>query len=117
LTGGIGTDAAIECAGRPETPQLALELIKRGGYVAIVGIFEKPGLVDFNTMTFTEKSMVGSSIYINEGRDAIRLMAAKKIDPSPLISSVVPLQDAAPKGFEALVQDKETNIKVLLRVA
>jgi (R,R)-butanediol dehydrogenase/meso-butanediol dehydrogenase/diacetyl reductase len=116
LTGGIGADAAIECVGRPETPQLAMELTRRGGIAVIVGIFEKPGTVDFSTMTFTEKMMVGSSIYVYEGKAAIKLLAEKKIDPSPLISSTVPLQDAVETGFEALINDKETNVKVLLRV-
>ena len=116
MTGGIGTNASIECVGRPETPQLAVELTQRVGITVIVGIFEKPGMIDFSTMTFTEKTMVGSSIYIHEGRTAIALMADKRIDPSPLISSIVPLKDAAKKGFEALINNKEDNIKVLLRV-
>ena len=117
LTGGIGTDAAIECVGRPETPQLTVELTRRGGITVIAGIFEQAGTLDFSTITFTEKTMVGSSIYVHEGKTAITLMADKRIDPSPLISSVVPLKDAAKKGFEALINDKEANIKVLLRVA
>jgi (R,R)-butanediol dehydrogenase/meso-butanediol dehydrogenase/diacetyl reductase len=117
LTGGIGTDAAIECVGRPETPQLAVELTRRAGIAVIAGIFEQSGTFDFNTMTFTEKTMVGSSIYIDEGRTAIDLMADKRIDPSPLITSIVPLKDAAKQGFEALINDKEANIKVLLRVS
>jgi (R,R)-butanediol dehydrogenase/meso-butanediol dehydrogenase/diacetyl reductase len=117
LTGGIGTDAAIECVGRPETPQLAVELIRRGGIAVIAGIFEQSGTFDFNTITFTEKTMVGSSIYVDEGRTAIALLADKRIDPSPLITSIVPLKDAAKQGFEALINDKEANIKVLLRVS
>ena len=117
LTGGIGADAALECVGRPETPQLAVECTRRGGIAVIVGIFAQSGALDFSTITFTEKTMVGSSIYVHEGKTAIELMADKRIDPSPLISSIVPLQDAAKKGFEALINDKEANIKVLLRVA
>jgi (R,R)-butanediol dehydrogenase/meso-butanediol dehydrogenase/diacetyl reductase len=117
LTGGIGTNAAIECVGQPDTPQLAVELTQRGGITVITGIFEQKGTMNYSTITFTEKTMVGSSIYIDEGRTAIALMADKRIDPSPLISSIVPLKDAASKGFEALIDDKETNIKVLLRVA
>ena len=116
LTGGIGTDAAIECVGRPETPQTAVELTRRGGIAVITGIFDKPGIVDFSTMTFTEITMVGSSIYVHEGKTAIKLMADKRIDPSPLISTIVPLKDAATQGFEALINDKESNVKVLLRV-
>jgi (R,R)-butanediol dehydrogenase/meso-butanediol dehydrogenase/diacetyl reductase len=116
LTGFNDAEAAIECAGRPETPQLAIDLIKRGGTAVIVGIFEKLGLIDFSTITFTEKKMVGSSIYIDEGRTAIELMAKKKVDPSPIISSIVPIRDAVRLGFEALLTDKDANIKVLLEV-
>jgi (R,R)-butanediol dehydrogenase/meso-butanediol dehydrogenase/diacetyl reductase len=117
LTGGIGADVAIECVGRPDTPQLAVELTRRGGIAVIVGIFEKPGMIDFSTITFTEKTMVGSSIYVHEGRTAIALMADKRIDPYPLISSIIPLRDAARKGFDALLNNKEDNVKVLLRIA
>ena len=117
LTGGMGADAAIECVGRPETPQLAAELARRGGTAVIVGIFDKPGVIDFAALTFTEKTMVGSSIYLHEGKEAIKLMAERKINPLPLISCIVPLEDAREKGFEALINDKETNVKVLLRVS
>jgi (R,R)-butanediol dehydrogenase/meso-butanediol dehydrogenase/diacetyl reductase len=115
-TGGPGADVSIECVGRPETPQLAVDAVRRAGRAVIVGIFEKPGSLDFSTITFTEKTMVGSSIYIDEGRTAIALLADKRLDPTPLITSTVPQQDAVEKGFEALLTDKESNIKVLVRV-
>jgi len=117
LTGGPGADAAIECVGYPDTPQLTVELTRRGGIAVIAGVFERPGMLDFSTITFTEKTLVGSSIYVHEGKTAIALMAEKKIDPSPLITSVVPLKDAVKNGFEELMKNKEANIKVLLRVA
>ena len=117
LTGGPGVDAAIECVGYPDTPQLTVDLTRRGGIAVIAGVFEKPGTLDFSTITFTEKTIVGSSIYVHEGKTAIALMAEKKIDPSPLVTSVVPLKDAVKKGFEELVKNKEANIKVLLRVS
>ncbi len=61
VSGGPGADVSIECVGRPETPRLAIELVRRAGRAVIVGIFEKPGAMDFSALTFTEKSMVGSS--------------------------------------------------------
>jgi (R,R)-butanediol dehydrogenase/meso-butanediol dehydrogenase/diacetyl reductase len=116
LTGGPGADVAFECVGNPETPQLTVELTRRRGTTVLVGVFDRPGTVDFSTLTFTERSMVGSSIYIDEGRTAVALLADKRIDPTPLITSVVPLKDAVRLGFESLLTDKEANIKVLLRV-
>ena len=116
ISGGPGADVALECVGRPDTPQLAIDLTRRHGTAVIVGVFDKPGTVDFGTLMFTERTMVGSSIYIDEGRTAIELMANGRIDPTPLITSTVPLKDAAALGFEALINDKEKNIKVLLKI-
>ncbi len=117
LTGGIGADAAIECVGYPDTPQLTVELIRRGGIAVLVGVFAKAGTFDFSTITFSERMLVGSSIYVHEGRTVIDLLADGRIDPSGLITSVVPLKDAIERGFEQLVRNKETNIKTLLRVS
>ncbi len=113
LTGGEGARVTIECVGRPETPQLALNLTRRRGSVVLVGVFARPGTIDFSTMTFTEINMVGSSIYIGEGAEAVSLMAEGRLDPTPLVTSRVPLKDAA-SGFAALLADKDANIKVLL---
>jgi (R,R)-butanediol dehydrogenase/meso-butanediol dehydrogenase/diacetyl reductase len=117
LTNGIGADVVLECVGKPDTPQLALNLTRRHGTVVIVGVFNKPGLIDFNTLMFTERTMVGNSIYIDEGKTAIELMADGRIDPTPMITSVVPLEDAVAGGFEQLLNNKESNIKILLRVS
>lgn len=116
ITGGPGADVSIECVGSPTTPQLAVELVRRAGRAVIVGIFEKPGPMDFISITLTEKTIMGSSIYVHEGRTAIALMADKRLDPSPLITSTIPLRDAVAKGFEALLNDKEANVKVLVRI-
>jgi L-iditol 2-dehydrogenase len=40
LTGGRGVDVAIECAGADETPRQAVELVRPGGTVVLVGIPE-----------------------------------------------------------------------------
>jgi (R,R)-butanediol dehydrogenase/meso-butanediol dehydrogenase/diacetyl reductase len=114
LTGGPGADVAFECVGHPETPQLTIDLTRRGGTTVLVGVFERPGTIDFSSLTFTERTVVGSSIYVNEGRMAIDLLSRKIIDPTPLITSRVPLEDAVARGFEALLNNKEKNTKVLL---
>jgi (R,R)-butanediol dehydrogenase/meso-butanediol dehydrogenase/diacetyl reductase len=116
LTGGLGADVSIECVGYPDTPQLSVEMARRGGTTVIVGVFEQPSTFDFSSMTFSERTLVGSSIYVDEGRTAIELLADKRIDPARLITSIVPLKDAVEKGFEKLLNNKEDNIKVLLKI-
>ena len=116
LTGGLGADITIECVGRPDTPQLATNMTRRKGTVVVVGVFDQPGTFDFNSIMFTEKTLVGCSIYIHEGRTAIDLLADNRIDPSYLITGKVPLKDAVEHGFEELVNNKENNVKVLLEI-
>jgi (R,R)-butanediol dehydrogenase/meso-butanediol dehydrogenase/diacetyl reductase len=116
LTGGLGVDVSFECVGHPETPQLALDLARNGGTAVIVGVFDQPGPVNFLSLMYNQKTMVGSPIYVDEARTAIALLADKSIDPSRLITSKVPLKDAVEMGFEQLINNKEDNIKVLLQI-
>jgi (R,R)-butanediol dehydrogenase/meso-butanediol dehydrogenase/diacetyl reductase len=116
FTSGPGADIAFECVGNPETPQMTVNLTRRGGTTVLVGVFDRPGVLDFSTISLTERTIIGSSIYIDEGRQAIDLLAEKKIDPAPLITSRVPLKDAVKLGFAALLRDKDNNVKVLLKV-
>jgi (R,R)-butanediol dehydrogenase/meso-butanediol dehydrogenase/diacetyl reductase len=116
LTGGLGVDISFECVGHPETPQLALDLARNGGTAVIMGVFDKPGPVNFLSLMYNQKTMVGSPIYVDEARTAIALLADKSIDPSKLITSKVLLKDAVGMGFERLINNKEDNIKVLLRI-
>lgn len=116
LTGGLGVDVSFECVGRPDTPQLCLDLTRSGGTTVITGVFEKPALVNFQGVMFNQKTIVGSPIYVDEGKTAVELLADKKIDPSRLITAKVPLKDAVEMGFEKLIHNKDDNVKILLQV-
>jgi len=116
LTGGLGVDVAFECVGHPDTPQLALDLTRNGGTAVILGVFEEPGPIDFFSVMFNQKTIVGSPIYVDEARTAVALLADKSINPSRLITSIVPLKDAVEMGFEQLINNKEDNIKILLQI-
>ena len=117
LTGGLGADISFECVGHPDTPQLSVDLARRGGTTVIVGVFDKPSSFHFHSVMFNQKTIVGSPIYVHEAKTAIALIADKRIDPRRLITSKVPLKDAVEMGFEKLIANKEDNIKILLQIA
>jgi (R,R)-butanediol dehydrogenase/meso-butanediol dehydrogenase/diacetyl reductase len=117
LTDGLGADAAVECVGYPDTPQLAVNLARPGGTISVAGVFEQTGTLDYRTITFSEKTIVGSSIYVDEGKEVIELLAAGRLDAAPLVSTIVPLERAVEEGFEGLLKDKENLVKVLVRVS
>lgn len=116
LTGGLGVDVSFECVGHPETPQLALDIVRNGGTAVIEGVFDKAGMVDFLGLMYNQKTMVGSPIYTDEAKTAIALLADGSVNASQLITSKIPLKDAVEKGFEQLINNKEDNIKVLLQI-
>lgn len=116
MTGGLGADLTFECVGRPETPQLAVDLTRPGGTTVVVGVFEEPSSFDFNSVAFNDKTLMGSAIYIHEGETAIAWLADGRIDPSRLITLIVPLENAVEMGFEKLIANKEEHFKVLLQV-
>ena len=116
LSGGLGVDVAFECVGHPDTPQLTLDLVRNGGTAVIEGVFDQRGEVDFLSVMYNQKTMIGSPIYVDEASTAVSLLADKTIDADKLITSIVPLTDAVEEGFEKLLTNKEDNIKVLLRI-
>jgi (R,R)-butanediol dehydrogenase/meso-butanediol dehydrogenase/diacetyl reductase len=117
LTEGIGVDVSFECVGHPDTPQLAVDLARKGGTTVIVGVFEKPSSFHFQSVMFYQRTIVGSPIYVHEAKTAIALLADKRIDPRRLITAKVPLKDAVEMGFEKLIKDKEHEVKILLQIA
>ena len=115
LTDGLGADVSFECVGRPDTPQMSVDLARRGGTTVIMGVFDKPSLIYFQSVMFNQKTIVGSPIYVDEAKTAIALMTDKRIDPSRLITSTAFLKDAVEMGFEKLINNKEGDVKILLR--
>ena len=117
LTGGLGADISIDCVGNPDTPQLSVNLARKGGTAVIVGASYQATTFYFRNVMSNEKIIVGSSTYINEPGMAIALLANKRIDPSCLITSIVPLKDAVEKGFKKLLDNKEDYLKILLQIS
>ncbi|MBI5446325.1 MAG: 2,3-butanediol dehydrogenase [Deltaproteobacteria bacterium] len=113
-TGGLGADVSIECVGHKVTGPLAIDLARKAGTVVIVGIFEEPSEYNFFNITATEKKIVGSLAYAGEFDAAISLLADGRINPEPLITGRIKLDDIVEKGFEELVNRKEENIKILV---
>ena len=54
-TGGQGVDVAVECIGKAVTVNTCIQCAKRGGKIVVVGIFEKPGEINYNDLVFQRK--------------------------------------------------------------
>jgi L-iditol 2-dehydrogenase len=93
LTGGRGVDYVFDCTGNPEVPTQAIDSVRRGGRVAVLGLTGgKPSQVDVDRLTLDEIDLMGIRSSPNAYPAMIALMRSGKVDLSPLITHVYPLE-------------------------
>ena len=71
--------------------------------------------VAMNDLVFREINLVGSLAYAGDHPDTIALVADGKVDPFQFITGRIDLADIVDKGFRELIDDKEENVKILVR--
>ena len=117
LTNKVGPDYVFDCVGIPETIMTAMQLVKMGGTIMIIGMhpetFEMKGFLQFMTKNLTMKGMylVDQESYST----AIRLIEQKKVDVLSLITKRITL-DAVPEEIENLSKGLHEDIKVLVDI-
>lgn len=111
LTGGIGTDAAIECVGRADTIRTAWSATRRGGRTTVVGIGGQEQQVTFSALElFYFGRTLSGCVYGNSdpARD-LPLIAehvrSGALDLSSLVTDHITLSDI-PAAFDAMLAGK-----------
>lgn len=96
LTDGRGVDYAIEAVGTTKTYEQAFAMLRKGGTLSSFGITGEQDIMQIRPFEFVlgEKKITGSCAGIGDDwPDAITLLANGRIDPKPLFSMRVPLED------------------------
>ncbi|MDA1278770.1 MAG: alcohol dehydrogenase catalytic domain-containing protein [Chloroflexi bacterium] len=116
LTDGIGPDIVVESAGARETPRMAIEWVRRGGTVLLIGIYSAKPEIDFNSVVGPEVTVLGSVATSPGDMEAtVRLMAQGKINVKPLISKVVPLSRAIEDGFNRMLDPNKDVFRIVIQ--
>ena len=111
-TDGRGVDAAIDAVGHPDALELAIRLARNAGTVVAVGVYAERcelhmGLVWIKGLTLRS----GQANVIGHVDQVLGMLAAGTLDPSPLITHRMPL-DEAPRAYE--VYDRREALKIVL---
>jgi (R,R)-butanediol dehydrogenase/meso-butanediol dehydrogenase/diacetyl reductase len=115
--GALGPDIVFECAGVPATINQSVELVRRGGTVAMVGLAGVPAQISPGTWLMKEVRLLASLGYLHEEFDiAMQLVADGRLRVAPLVTSTVGLKDLQPAFDRLLRLDKEVKILVDPRV-
>ena len=104
-TGGEGADVIFVCAPSREAQETATKLVANRGRINFFGGLPKDDCIDrinANELHYKEFFIAGASSSLPENnREALRLLAERKIDPDKLITHVFPLSEIH-KGFEVI---------------
>jgi (R,R)-butanediol dehydrogenase/meso-butanediol dehydrogenase/diacetyl reductase len=101
LTGGE-PDVVIEAVGRPGMLDQAISLVRQQGRVVTGGVCMEPDGFDHLAAYATEPVILTARVYTRaENEFILEMIAAGRIDPSPLISHRITLGDL-PGAFEEL---------------
>lgn len=114
---GEGPAIVLDAAGVQAGLDLALKASCVGATIVNIAMWQNPPVVDSLALLLGEKKYVGTLVHLKEDfAQVIKAVASGAIQPKAMISSVVALDEAVEKGFKALVADKDTLVKVLVKV-
>jgi len=113
----LGMDVVFECVGKQETLDQAGELLRPGGTLVIVGI-PVEDRVSFDMNHFRRKELTVLNVRRQNHciRDAIEMVAERKVDLDALITHHLALEEAG-RAFDLAADYKDGAVKVMIRVA
>jgi L-iditol 2-dehydrogenase len=113
LTNGNGVDVCVEAVGRNETVRAAIESVRKGGSVVLVGNISPEVTLPLQKVVTRQIRLQGSCASAGEYPHAIELLASGEIQVKPLITATAPLEEG-PRWFERLYGREPNLMKVVL---
>lgn len=112
-----GADVAFDCAGVEVVFQTLLGVLRPGGRLQVVALHKDPVQLDLTPqLVMTEVSVEGAIGYANDHPTAIELVRSGKVNLAPLITSRISVDDLVEKGFRRLIEEKDTEVKIIVRM-
>ena len=109
--GGVGPDVVIDCAGTESSLHLAIEVLKRDGIIALVGLSNKPLTID--TWNMYVKGVELRSVLHLDFPGGMDLIQRKKVDCGDFLTEIIPL-DRIQEAFEKLLHPDD-EVKIIVR--
>jgi threonine dehydrogenase-like Zn-dependent dehydrogenase len=111
-TDGRGADVVIEAVGSVPALETSMDVVRRGGTICVMGMYVSEtmelqlGVAWSRMLRFVFGGLCPIHAWWEE---AMRAVAEGKIDPLPIISHTLPLEEA-PKGYELFERREATKV-------
>jgi len=112
-TSGRGAAIALECVGISDTVRLAIDSVRKGGAVTLVGNVAPKVELALQSVVTRQIRLQGSCASSGEYPECISMMARGAIRVESLVSAVAPLEDGA-AWFQRLYNREPGLLKVVL---
>jgi L-iditol 2-dehydrogenase len=112
-TRGLGADVALECSGATEAVGQCVEMVRRGGRVAVIGIPLQAASLPMPRAVLDEIDVVGVRAAAGEMPRAIELAASGRIRLHELITHRFALEDFA-EAYATFTQRRNGALKVIV---
>jgi threonine dehydrogenase-like Zn-dependent dehydrogenase len=116
VTGGRGANCAIEAVGHEALVRDALEVLRPGGHVSVIGVIVQPGVSLPFLETLMAKNLTLRSGMVNPQRyipTLLPLIEQGRLDPTEIITHRMALSDGV-RGYEIFDAHEEDVLKVVL---
>jgi len=113
LTGVRGVDVVLEAVGRDETVTAAVDAVRKGGTVTLIGNITPTVTLPLQKVVSRQIRLQGSCASAGEYPQAIELVANGTIRVGSLITAVAPLSEGA-RWFERLHSREPNLMKIVI---
>jgi len=114
LTSGLGADLAVEAVGMPQTVEMAIRSVRKGGSVTLVGNVSPRVELPLQVAVTRELTLYGSCASSGEYPACLDMLSRGSIKTEPICSAVAPLADGA-AWFDRLYRKEPGLLKVILQ--
>ena len=114
LTNQRGCDVAFEVVGKDETVQTAVDNVRKGGTVTLVGNLSPEVEIPLQRIVTQQIRLQGSCAICGEYPAVLEMISTKKVNVDAILSAEVPLSEGA-EWFRRLYKGEPGLIKVVLK--
>ncbi|WP_153111386.1 galactitol-1-phosphate 5-dehydrogenase [Propionivibrio limicola] len=114
LTHGRGTDMAFEVVGITPTVNLAINAVRKGGKVGLIGNLSPKVEIPLQAVVTRQLTLYGSCASAGEYPACLDMIASGRVKVDEMISAVVPLSEAA-SWFHRLYKGEPGLMKVIVK--
>ena len=112
---GDGVDVVFDCAGVPASMDLSCAAVRSHGEIINLALWAGPIQFDPNALQGKEASWRPSMCYTSQDiQEVIEALGQRRMDPKPMITGKIKLENVVAEGFEVLHQLGGEHCKILI---